>query len=616
MLHETKTPDISPFTPANVIRAVAREIAEADDKPDKNLPGANLDRMLHASLGRATQGLSPTTLIGAYMDWAIHLATSPSKQQQLVDKALRKWHRLLLYALESVRESARPDGCVCVPCIQPLEHDKRFANPLWQQPPYNLIYQAFLLNQQWWHNATTEVRGVSAHHEHMVNFLARQWLDMFSPSNFLPTNPELQQVTMQQGGMNLINGMVNWWANLERQQAGRPPAGAEKFRPGETVAITPGKVVMRNRLCELIEYTPTASQVYAEPLLIVPSWIMKYYILDLSPQNSLVKYLVGQGHRVFMLSWKNPDENDRDLSMDDYLRLGLLAALDAITNITGTQKIHAAGYCLGGTLLAIAAAKLARENDQRLKTVSLLAAQADFDEPGELGLFIDESQIAHLDDIMWDQGYLDGGQMAASFQFLNSKDLVWSKLVRDYMTGTPEPLTDLAAWNADATRLPYRMHSDYLRHLYLNNELAHGSYKVEGKPVALTDIRLPIFALGTERDHVSPWRSAYKIQLLTDADITFALSSGGHNVGIVNPPGSAGHPSSHYRMLTHKSEERYTDPDAWLASAKITAGSWWPAWHAWLAQHSGKRASANAGHKRAKKYTPLADAPGSYVMQR
>jgi polyhydroxyalkanoate synthase subunit PhaC len=616
MLNETKLLDTVALASTNVIRTVAREIAEADDKPNKTLPGANLDRMLHASLGRVTQGLSPTTLIGAYMDWAIHLATSPSKQQQLTDKALRKWHRLMLYALESARESTRSDGCGCTPCIQPLEHDKRFADPLWQQPPYNLIYQSFLLNQQWWHNATTDVRGVSAHHEHMVNFLARQWLDMFSPSNFLLTNPELQQVTLQQGGMNLVNGMVNGWADLERQQAGRLPAGAEKFRPGETIAITPGKVVMRNRLCELIEYTPSTTSVYAEPVLIVPSWIMKYYILDLSPQNSLVKYLVSQGHRVFMLSWKNPDQNDRELGMDDYLRLGPLAAIDTITDITGKQKIHAAGYCLGGTLLTIAAAKLARENDKRLKSLSLLAAQVDFDEPGELGLFIDESQIAHLDDIMWDQGYLEGGQMAASFQFLNSKDLVWSKLVREYLTGTRDALTDLGAWNADATRLPYRMHSEYLRHLYLNNELAHGGYKVEGKPVALTDIRLPIFAVGTERDHVSPWKSVYKIQLLTDADITFALSSGGHNVGIVNPPGPAGHASSYYRMLTQKAEQRYTDPDAWLASAKKTAGSWWPAWQAWLAQKSGKRIATNSANKMAKKYPSLGDAPGSYVMQR
>ncbi|MGB8856926.1 MAG: alpha/beta fold hydrolase [Burkholderiales bacterium] len=614
MLKETKTPDLPILAPANLLRAVARELAEADEKPDKTLPGANLDRILHASLGRLTQGLSPSTLVGAYMDWAVHLATSPSKQQQLADKALRKWHRLMLYALESARATVRPDGCV--PCIKPLEQDKRFSDPLWQQPPYNLIYQAFLLNQQWWHNATTDVRGVSAHHEHMVNFLARQWLDMISPSNFLPTNPELQQATLQTGGMNLLNGMVNWWADMERQQAGRLPAGAEKFRPGETVALTPGKVVMRNHLCELIEYAPTTNSVYAEPLLIVPSWIMKYYILDLSPQNSLVKYLVGQGHRVFMLSWKNPNENDRNLGMDDYLRLGPLAALDAITDITGQQKIHAAGYCLGGTLLTIAAAKMARENDKRLKTVSLLAAQADFDEPGELGLFIDESQIAHLENIMWDQGYLDGSQMAGSFQFLNSKDLVWSKLVRDYMTGTPEPLTDLAAWNADSTRLPYRMHSEYLRHLYLRNELAHGSYKVDGMPVALTDIRVPIFAVGTERDHVSPWRSVYKIQLLTDADITFALSSGGHNVGIVNPPGPAGHPSSYYRILTQKAKERYTDPDAWLDSARKNAGSWWLAWQGWLAQHSGKRISARAERKSAKKYSSLGDAPGSYVLQR
>ena len=425
-------------------------------------------------------------------------------------------------------------------CIEPLPQDKRFIGEDWQKWPYNLMHQAFLLNQQWWHNATTGVRGVTKQHESMVEFASRQILDMFSPSNFILTNPEVLQHTFKKGGMNLVRGLQNLIEDWERSVSGKKPVGTENFVVGRDVAVTPGKVIYRNRLIELIQYAPATDRVRPEPILIVPAWIMKYYILDLSPENSLVKYLTEQGFTVFMISWKNPSPEDRDLSMEDYRTLGVMAALDAVSAIVPDRKVHAVGYCLGGTLLSIAAAAMARDGDERLKSLTLFAAQTDFTEAGELMLFINESQLAFLDDMMWEQGFLDSRQMAGAFQMLRSNDLVWSRIVREYLMGERQPMTDLMAWNADATRMPYRMHSEYLRRLFLDNDLAEGRFEVDDKPVALTDIRVPIFAVGTERDHVAPWRSTYKIHLLTDTEVTFLLTTGGHNAGIVSEPDSRG----------------------------------------------------------------------------
>lgn len=566
----------------------------------------SLDRLAHAWLGRLTLGVSPASLMSAYFDWFAHMAISPGTQAQLAEKAVREALQFTLHFYGATLNTARE------PYIEVSPEDHRFSAPEWQRWPFNFLCQSFLLTEQWWHDATTGIQGVSRHHEDVVSFVTRQFIDIFSPSNFLLTNPEILDATMRQGGSNLIRGMLNFIQDWERAVTGKKPAGEEAFEVGKTLAVTPGKVVYRNRLIELIQYTPTTETVYAEPIMIIPAWIMKYYILDLSPHNSLVKYLVDKGHTVFMISWKNPGSEDRDLTMEDYRTLGVMDALGAISAIVPEQKVHAVGYCLGGTLLYIAAAAMARDGDARLGSLTIFAAESDFTEAGELMVFIDESQVNYLENLMWDQGYLDAKQMAGVFQLLRSNDLIWSRLVHDYLLGEREPMIDLMAWNTDTTRMPYRMHSEYLRKLFLNNDLAEGRYEAGGRPVALSDIRVPIFVVGTRKDHVAPWHSVYKIQLLADTDVTFVLTSGGHNAGVVSEPG---HPRRSFQISTKRETEQYVDPDTWQAVTPKHEGSWWPAWEGWLAGHSRglKPPPSMGGSERG--YPPLDDAPGTYVLQ-
>ncbi|CFX21486.1 Poly(3-hydroxyalkanoate) polymerase [Candidatus Filomicrobium marinum] len=564
------------------------------------------DRQFHAAWAPLTFGLSPISLAGAWWDWALHLATLPGKQYELQVRAVENWSKLFHYAWECTCQ-----GQGATPCVCPPPQDRRFQHRGWQVFPFNMLHQSFLLGQDWWHDATTSVHGVTARHERLVEFYSRQFLDMMSPANFVATNPEIIEQTVKEHGANFMRGLGHATEDIGRSVSGQRPAGAEDFEVGKRVAVTPGEVIFRNELIELIQYKPKTEKVRPEPILIIPAWIMKYYILDLSPHNSLIRYLVAQGFTVFCISWRNPGPELRDMSMDDYRRLGVMAALDVVETVTGREKVHAVGYCLGGTLLSIAASAMARDGDARLASLSFFAAEVDFEEPGELGLFIDEGQVSFIEDMMWQSGYLDQRYMAGAFQMLRSQDLIWSRMVHEYLMGDRPDMTDLMAWNADATRMPYRMQSDYLRKLFLGNDLAQGRFRVDGRPIQLECIEVPVFAVGTTTDHVAPWHSVFKLVHLLDVEVDFVLTSGGHNAGIVS---EIGHPRRSYQVLRHPRATPSPDPDAWAASAPRKPGSWWPEWTAWLSDISGKPTTPPPLGR--VPYKPMYPAPGTYVLER
>ncbi len=560
----------------------------------------DLDRALHATQARLTGGLSMTALTLAWADWALHLADQPGRQMQLARQAAADWNALARQALGLTFDSVAPE-----------QQDHRFQDQGWQHGPAALAAQAFLRTERFWDEAIQNTAGVSRENARIVNFMTRQMLDTMAPSNFPLVNPEVLTKAQATSGDSLRQGARNLVRDL--RTAGSTTAQSLPMQPGKDVAITPGQVVFRNDLLELIQYAPSTETARPEPVLIVPAWIMKYYILDLSPRNSMVKYLVEQGFTVFCISWRNPDASMRDVSLDDYRRLGTLTALNAVTAICGNAKIHATGYCLGGTLLSITAAAMARDHDERLASMTLLAAQTDFAEAGELQLFINESQLHFLDDAMWEQGYLDAKQMAGAFQMLRTNDLVWSQMIRRYYLGEEDHPNDLMSWNMDVTRMPYRMHSEYLRHLFLNDDLAEGRFEAGGRKISLADIHVPFFVIGTEKDHIAPWRSVYKLQQLNGENFTFVLTSGGHNAGVVSEPG---HPRRHFCKLERKRGDLYVPPDEWQCHAVCHDGSWWPEWAAWLAEHSGQPINPPQTGAPKSGYPVLEPAPGQYIFQR
>lgn len=561
-----------------------------------------LDRVLRAQQARFTLGFSPTAVYSAWNDWLLHFWRSPGRQVDLAEQMSADLMRLGL-------RTVAPE----LPPLHDPAADSRFADPTWHEWPYSAVTEGFLTWQDWWLQATSGLRGMTGQHQRQVEFMGQQFADAIAPSNLPWLNPEVAAMTAKEGGANLQRGWRHLVEDMDRHLAGAPERDPERFRLGEDLATAPGRVVFRNELIELIQYSPSTENVAAEPILIVPAWIMKYYILDLSPENSLVRYLVGQGHTVFMVSWKNPGPEYRNTSLDDYRRLGVMAAVNAVSAICPGRKIDALGYCLGGTILAIAAATMARDHDERLNTLTLLAAQTDFAEAGELMLFIDESQLTFLEDMMWSQGFLDTKQMAGAFQMLRPNDLVWSRIAREYLLGERDDMFDLMAWNADATRMPYLMHAQYLRGLFLENRLSAGRFAVDGRVIALQDIAAPIFAVGTTNDHVAPWRSVYKINLPARTEVTYVLTSGGHNAGIVSEPG---HRGRSYQMDTRHPGENYVDPDTWARRAPRYDGSWWEAWQRWLTDRSSgeqieppQMGNAEAG------YEPIEEAPGTYVLE-
>ena len=383
------------------------------------------------------------------------------------------------------------------------------------------------------------------------------------------------------------------------------------FVVGENLAITPGKVIFQNQLMELIQYTPVAEKVGAEPVLICPPWIMKYYILDLSPRNSLMKYLTEQGKTVFIISWKNPVKEDKHTTFDDYRCHGVMDAISAINAICPKRKINVVGYCIGGTMLTIAAATMAREGDDRLGSISLFASQTDFSEAGDIMRLISPSNLSFLEKLMWKQGFLGADNMGGAFSALNASDLKYAVAVNRYFLGQDTKPNDLMAWNADGTRMPYQMHHEYLQQLYLNNQLSRNKFIVGDKPVSVGDIQVPLFILGTETDHVAPWKSVYKIHDLTSCELTFALTSGGHNAGVIS---GAEHPRRRYRAHTRLPGDKYMDPDTWLASHDPVQGSWWPNWSKWLDQQTSEQVDPPAMGAPRKGYKILRNAPGEYVF--
>jgi polyhydroxyalkanoate synthase subunit PhaC len=581
---------------------MAKRFAELTEKIQKVLQ----DSLNRKAADGGPMGSGDAVGIGkAFLKMTADLMSDPNKlaaaQTQLLRDQLQLWHRTTRRFL----------GETTTPVATPAKGDYRFRDVAWEENVlFDYIKQAYLLNSRWLQQRVQDADGLDKHTHRKVDFYTRQFIDAMAPSNFVATNPLVLRETVESGGDNLLRGMTNLLKDLEEGggQLRISQTDMEAFTIGGNIAATPGKVVYQTDLMQLIQYEPTSVQVYRRPLLIIPPWINKYYILDLRPTNSFVRWATNQGHTVFIISWVNPNESHAHKGFEHYMKEGPLAALDAMQKCTGSRQANVIGYCLGGTLLAITLAYMAAKGDTRVRSAAYFASFVDFSDTGEMSVFIDEEQLTQLDERMNGRGYFEGRDMASTFNMLRANDLIWSFVINNYLLGKDPFPFDLLYWNSDSTRMPAAMHSFYLRHMYHENRLVKpGGITIDGVPLDVTKITQPSFIVGTREDHIVPWKTVYRATQLYNAPTQFILAASGHIAGVVNPP--AANKYAHW-----VNPETPSDPEAWLAAANQAEGSWWPEWATWVRQFTGGKVPARKPGDG--KLPVLENAPGSYVMKK
>ncbi len=553
------------------------------------------------------QPTDPLHLTQTFMDFTAKMLADPNR---LVQAQVELWQQYMkLWQVTAQRMM----GQTVEPVAEPARGDKRFNDPAWKdEVVFDYLKQSYLLTARWLQGTIKEVEGVDEKTARKVDFYTRQFIDAVSPSNFAMTNPQVVKATVESKGENLLKGLQNLLGDLERGKGNLliRQTDMDAFKVGGNVATTPGKVVYQNDIMQLIQYAPSTDEVYEVPLLIVPPWINKFYILDLKPENSFIKWATEQGYTVFVVSWVNPDERLSKMVFEDYMNQGPLAALDAIEKATGQRKASAIGYCIGGTLMAATLAYMAARNDDRIVACTFFTAQVDFSEPGELGVFIDEDQLASVEEMMSKKGYLEGSEMATTFNMLRANDLIWSFVVNNYLMGKDPFPFDLLFWNADATRMPAAMHSYYLRNMYQKNLLSQpGGIVLDNVPIDLRNIRIPVYIQAGKEDHIAPVRSVYKATQLFSGPVRFMLAGSGHIAGVVNPPRNKKY--QHWLNETDKNPPTLAE---WQAGAKEFPGSWWHDWDKWLSALSGPKVPARVPGTAG--LPAIEDAPGSYVKVR
>ena len=541
----------------------------------------------------------------AFMELSRHWMANPVK---MVEQSINLWSDYLTLWQTTAQ---RMMGADVAPMIEPAKDDRRFKDDAWaDNQVFDFIKQSYLLSARWLETTVNDVDGMDKKTADKVDFYTRQFIDALSPSNFVMTNPEVLRATLESGGENLVKGLENLLADLEEGngQLRIKMTDPDAFKVGENIATTKGKVVFRNDLMELLQFDPLTDEQVKTPLLIVPPWINKYYILDLREKNSFIRWATAQGHTVFVISWVNPDAKLAAKTFDDYMLEGPIAAMDAVEKATGEKSVNVIGYCIGGTLLASTLAYLsAKKQDARVNSATFLTTMVDFTEAGELGVFIDDSQLASLEEKMEERGYLEGSEMATTFNMLRANDLIWSFVINNYLLGKDPFPFDLLYWNSDSTRMPAAMHSFYLRKMYLENKLVEaGGIELAGVKIDLRKIKVPVYIVSTREDHIAPWKSTYAATGLYKGPIRFVLAGSGHIAGVVNPPDKP-----KYGYWTNDKLEKTADN--WLEKADAHDGSWWPDWDAWAKERAGK-AMVPARKPGAGKLKALCDAPGEYVM--